>query len=132
MPLHADVLTAERSEQALTALRIACGVFFIPHALGKVLAREAAIGFLTRAGFRPAGVFLMLALGIELALAALLVTGLAAPLPAWFGCLYLLVAAGAVIKVQKAWLWHVGGCEYAVFWAVCCGLSAYASKPINL
>lgn len=126
-PMHAAILTADRSHQALTVLRIACGVFLVPHALGKFLARDAAIGFLTRAGFRPVKAFVVPAAAIELALAALLTTGVGAPLPAWLACAYLLIAAAAVIRVEKAWLWHLGGCEYPVFWAMCCALAAYAA-----
>jgi hypothetical protein len=43
---------------------------------------------------------------------------------AWAACLYLLVAGAAVLKVAKKWLWHIGGCEFPIFWAICCGVVA--------
>ena len=34
---------------------------------------------------------------------------------------FLLVAAWAVWRYSKGkWLWHIGGFEYCLFWAICC------------
>jgi hypothetical protein len=43
---------------------------------------------------------------------------------AWASCVYLLIASAAVLKVTKKWLWHFGGCEYPLFWALCCAVLA--------
>lgn len=108
----------------LVALRIICGFFFIPHTLGKFTAKQAAFGFFEAAGFRPVALFAYTAMFVEAVLAILLILGLYVKPAAWFACVYLLVAAAAVIKVEKKWLWHIGGCEYTVFWALCCAIVA--------
>jgi putative oxidoreductase len=32
----------------------------------------------------------------------------------------LLIAAGATYRFNGKWLWHIGGIEYCVFWALAC------------
>lgn len=105
---------------ALVALRIICGFFFLPHIVGKFTSREAAAGFFHAAGFRPAMRFLYLAMAIEVTLATLLMTGLFLRTVACIAAIYLFIATAAVIKVEKKWLWHIGGCEYPLFWGICC------------
>ena len=109
---------------ALMLLRMLCGLFFIPHAIGKFTAREAALAFFHAAGFRPATVFRFIALAIEIALIALLLGGLWVRPVAAVAAVYLLIATAAVVKVQRQWLWQLGGCEYALFWGLCCVLVA--------
>lgn len=106
------------------ALRPLCGLFFLPHALGKFTAKQAAIGFFHKAGFRPAPLFAYAAMAIEVTLAGLLVSGTWVRPTAGIAALYLVVATLAVIKVEKKWLWHIGGCEYPLFWALCCAIVA--------
>ena len=108
----------------LVALRIMCGAFFVPHIIGKFTARQAAFGFFRVAGFRPVEVFVYTAMTLEAALATLLISGVAARPAAAVAAIYLFIAAAAVIKVEKKWLWHIGGCEYPVFWGLCCVLMA--------
>jgi hypothetical protein len=37
------------------------------------------------------------------------------------GCFHLLFAGYQVHKVTAGkWLWNIGGCEYCLFWAICC------------
>jgi putative oxidoreductase len=109
---------------ALVVLRTLCGFFFIPHAIGKFTAKNAAFGFFQAAGFRPAPLFAYLAMGLELILAALLLAGLWVRPTAWVAAIYLFIAAGAVIKVERKWLWHINGCEYPIFWGICCAIVA--------
>jgi putative oxidoreductase len=111
----------------LLALRVVCGFFFLPHALGKFTAREAARGFFRAAGFKPEALFAYVAMVIEVSLATLLIVGVAVHWAAMAAALYLAVAALAVIKVEKKWLWHIGGCEYSVFWGSCCAILAAAT-----
>lgn len=109
---------------ALVALRIICGFFFIPHAIGKFTARDAAFGFFQAAGFRPAPLFAYVAMALELVLATLLLAGWWVRLSAAVASIYLFIAAAAVIKVERKWLWHVDGCEYPIFWGICCAIVA--------
>ncbi|MDP9083686.1 MAG: DoxX family protein [Pseudomonadota bacterium] len=109
---------------AVDALRLICGFFFLPHAVGKFTAKEASFGFFRAAGFRPAPLFAYAAMLIEVMLAGLLLSGTLVRPTAWTAAIYLLVATLAVIKVEKKWLWHIGGCEFPFFWALCCAIVA--------
>src|ERR1700676_540995 len=109
---------------AIGAVRLICGFFFIPHAIGKFTAKEAAFGFFQTAGFRPAPLFGYAAMVIEVTLAGLLLSGTWVRPAAWVAVIYLIVATLAVIKVEKKWLWHIGGCEDPFFWALCCATVA--------
>jgi len=107
-------------------LRIMCGLFFFPHVIGKISQRQAAIDFFTVVGFRPVGLFVNIALILDLLLGVGLITGQLQKYIPWIAMVYLLICAAAVIRVERKWLWHIGGCEYPVFWAICCGLVGYA------
>jgi len=109
-------------------LRFICGFFFIPHSIGKFSAREASLSFFRTAGMKPAEAWRWAAMIIEIILAILLILGVYLNIVAWIACVYLLIAGVAVIKVTKKWLWHIGGCEYPIFWAICCAVVA-ASTP---
>jgi putative oxidoreductase len=105
-------------------LRFICGFFFIPHTVGKFTAKEAAFGFFRAAGFKPVAPFAYTAMSIEIVLTVLLIAGFFVRPAAWVACGYLLVCSAAVFKVQKKWLWHIGGCEFPLFWGICCGIVA--------
>ena len=61
---------------------------------------------------------------LELVLAALLLGGWYLRPVAWVAAIYLFIAAAAVIKVERKWLWHISGCEYPIFWGLCCAIVA--------
>jgi putative oxidoreductase len=109
---------------ALVVLRFICGFFFIPHSIGKFTARSAAHGFFHAAGFRPAPLFAYVALSLEVALAILLMAGWWVRPAATIAAIYLFIATLAVIRVERKWLWHIGGCEYPLFWGICCAIVA--------
>ena len=106
-------------------LRIICGLFFIPHVIGKITARDASVNFFTIAGFRNPQFWSYLAMVIEIILAISLVLGILTLFTAYLASLYLLVAAAANFKVSRKWLWHIGGSEWPVFWAICCAIVGY-------
>jgi len=106
-------------------LRILCGVFLVPHVVGKLSAREASVAFFRMAGWNPAQFWSYAALAIEIVLAACLILGLAMTYAAYLACLYLLVAAATNFDVSRKWLWHIGGSEWPVFWALCCAIVGY-------
>jgi putative oxidoreductase len=109
---------------ALVALRTICGFFFIPHAIGKFTAKAAAFGFFQAAGFKPVPLFVYTAMVLEVVLATLLMAGVFVRPIACIASIYLFIAAAAVIKVDKKWLWHISGCEYPIFWGICCAIVA--------
>jgi putative oxidoreductase len=106
-------------------LRIICGLFFIPHGVGKFTARAASIGFFTAAGFKPPALWAYSAMVIETLLGLMLILGLLTRPAAYLSALYLLIAAIANYKVSRKWLWHIGGSEWPVFWAICCAIVGY-------
>jgi len=104
-------------------VRIICGLFFIPHIYAKFFVPEA-LGFFVAAKFKPPAFWLYTACVIEIIVAAGLILGI---YPVYFGALgalHLAVAAVAVYRVTGKWLWNIGGCEYPLFWAVCCAAVA--------
>jgi uncharacterized membrane protein YphA (DoxX/SURF4 family) len=105
-------------------LRFICAFFFIPHIVGKFTAREASEGFFRAAGLKPPGTWVWLAMLSEIVLVVLLLANFKIYIVAWLACAYLGVAAIAVFKVSKRWLWHIGGGEFPLFWGICCGVLA--------
>jgi putative oxidoreductase len=62
---------------------------------------------------------------IEVVLATALIFGIFTVYAGWIAALHLLVATVAVYKVTDGkWLWNIGGCEYPLFWAICCAVVA--------
>jgi putative oxidoreductase len=101
-------------------LRVICGAFFIPHIYAKFFVPEA-LGFFVAAKFRPPAFWMYVACVIELVLAVGLILGILTTYVAAVAAIHLGVAAAAVYRVSGGkWLWNIGGCEYCVFWAICC------------
>ena len=106
-------------------LRVLCGAFFIPHVVGKITARQASVAFFKLAGFNPPQFWSYAAMALEIVLAGCLVFGILTVYAAYLACLYLLVAAAANFSVSGKWLWHIGGSEWPVFWALSCAIVGY-------
>lgn len=100
-------------------LRIICGLFFIPHIIGKITV-PATLKFFTDAGFKPPAFWMYLAGAIETVLCVTLVFGVYTQYFAFIGFIHLLVAAAATYKLTKCWIWVIGGVEFCIFWAICC------------
>lgn len=102
-------------------LRVACGAFFVPHAIGKIAEREFTLGFFVKAGFPRPEWWLTAALAIESMVAACLVLDIATRAAAIVAASFLAVAAVATWRVSgRRWYWNFGGPEYCVFWALAC------------
>jgi putative oxidoreductase len=100
-------------------LRIICGLFFIPHIIGKITV-PATLKFFTDVGFKPPAFWMYLAGAIEVVLCITLVFGIYTQYFAFIGFIHLLVAAAATYKLTKCWIWVIGGIEFCIFWAICC------------
>ena len=101
-------------------LRIICGLFFIPHIYAKFFVPEA-LGFFVAAKFKPPATWMYAACVIEIVCATGLIFGILTAYAGALAFIHLLVAGAAVWKVTEGkWLWNIGGCEYCVFWAICC------------
>lgn len=109
---------------AFTLLRVICGVWFVPHAIGKAFNVGRASQTFEKAGFRPGRLFVILTLTLEVIAAVLLVTGLYARVGAALAVIVLLGAAYAVVRINGLnWRWQKQGPEYMLFWAIACILS---------
>jgi putative oxidoreductase len=108
-------------------LRILCGVWFIPHVMGKILNFEAAAAStFTRAGFRPARIFVAATIVLEIAAGLGLVLGIQPKIAAALAVVVLGGAAYAVVKINGFnWRWQKQGPEYMIFWAAACVLSVW-------
>jgi putative oxidoreductase len=104
-------------------VRIICGLFFIPHIYAKFFVPEA-LGFFVAAKFKPPAFWLYTACVIEIIVAIGLILGIYPVYFAALGTIHLAVATVAVYRVTGKWLWNIGGCEYPLFWAVCCAAVA--------
>lgn len=109
-------------------LRILCGVWFIPHVIGKVRNFEAAAAnTFSKAGFHPARLFVALTIVLEITAASGLVLGIQPKIAAGCAVLVLMGAAFAVVKINGPnWRWQKQGPEYMVFWSAACVLSVWA------
>jgi putative oxidoreductase len=100
-------------------LRIICGAFFIPHIYAKFFVPEA-LGFFVAAKFKPPAFWMYLSCVIEIGLAIGLIMGIYPTYVGAVAAIHLAVATIAVYRVTGKWLWNIGGCEYPLFWAICC------------
>jgi putative oxidoreductase len=109
---------------ALTLLRVLCGIWFAPHALGKARSIERASQTFAKAGLRPGRLFVVLTICLEMLAGAGLVLGFQPRLAAALAVLVLLGAAYAVIRINGwNWRWQKQGPEYMIFWAAACVLA---------
>ena len=124
------MLSGMTLSEPVVLLRIACGLFFLPHVLGKVLPPHPALGFFKAANFPRPNVVMWMAAFVETAICVCLVLGIQTRIAALLGAAVLFVAAVAVVKVsQGKWLWNLGGTEYPVFWALICLYLAAVTGP---
>lgn len=111
-------------------LRLMCGAFFLPHCVSKIWRPQGAMAFFTAAGLRPAKLFRFTAIALEMLCSAGLLLNVYARQAALAAAVFLLIATVAVIKVSRGkWLWNLGGCEFAVFWMLCCLIVAIGPQP---
>ena len=78
---------------ARTAVRIVCGLFFLPHTIAKLRNIERAAGFFNKAGLRPPRFFVVLTAILEVIAAFGLISGLYPRIGATIAAGILLVAA---------------------------------------
>ena len=104
---------------AFDLLRMVCALFFIPHIVGKIT-EPKALELFGAFGFRPPKLWRRIALAIEVAMAIAVFFAIHTRVAAAVAAIFLLVAAGATYRHNGKWLWHIGGAEYCVFWALAC------------
>lgn len=108
----------------LTVLRVLCGLWFVPHCLGKLRHIGPASQTFAKAGLRPAVPFVWLTIALEVLAGIGLVTGVYARPAAALAVVVLLGASYAMVKLHGwHWRWQKLGPEFMVFWSVACVLS---------
>ncbi|WP_394888588.1 DoxX family protein [Mesorhizobium sp. AaZ16] len=110
--------------EPMAVLRILCGVWFLPHCMGKMRNIGPASVTFAKAGFHPARLFVITTIVVELVAGAGLVLNIYPRLAAALAVWVLLGASYAVIKINGwNWRWQKQGPEFMVFWAAVCVLS---------
>jgi putative oxidoreductase len=105
----------------LNILRIACGLFFIPHLIVKFRNQDFVKDFMSKVGLKPPIAWLYAAFVIETIVTIGLVLNLYTRYAAVLAGAFLLVASWASWKISNGkWIWNFGGAEYPLFWAICC------------
>jgi putative oxidoreductase len=105
-------------------IRIACGVFYLPHVAGKFAAfgvlNPPIVKFFAAAGLSPPEVWVYIAAVSELSVAIALTLGICTRF-ASLGSAALMAVAVYSLQVVKGfgWTWNTGGYEYPVFWGIC-------------
>jgi putative oxidoreductase len=112
-------LPFEFALDARTAVRIACGAFFLPHTIAKLRYIDRASVLFDKVGFRPARLFVLLTTAMELIAAFGLISGLYPRVASVIAAMVLLGAAYAIARNHGLmWRWQHPGIEYMLFWAV--------------
>lgn len=106
---------------AATLLRWTVGGFMIPHGLAKFGLmggkREFEIQAFNALGLRPGEVWSIVSGIAQIGLGLLLVFGFFTQVAGAAAAAFMVAAA--VLGLRKnGWYWHVGGMEYAYFWAL--------------
>jgi putative oxidoreductase len=111
---------------ARTAVRIVCGVFFLPHTIAKLRDIDHASVLFDKVGFRPPRPFVVLTTVMELIAAFGLISGLYPRVAAVVAATVLLGAAYAIARNHTLmWRWQHPGIEYMLFWAIVCLLVGF-------
>ena len=83
------------------------------------------LGFFTATELPRPALFMYVAFVVEVIAGVALVLGMWTQVAAWVAAAFLFAATLATLKVSKGnWFWMVGGCEYPLFWALCCVIVA--------
>jgi putative oxidoreductase len=111
----------------LDVLRAACGLWFIPHLIGKFTGRQSALDFFDKIGFRPPQMWLYAAIAIETVVMLGLVFDVQTRAAALLGASFLVVAAYGLYQFTDGdQPTKLGMTRYPLLWAICCGVIAMA------
>lgn len=106
---------------ARTAVRVLCGVFFLPHTIAKLRNIDRASLLFDKVGFRPPRFFVVLTTGLEIVAAFGLISSLYPRVAAVIAAIILIGASYAIARAHTLnWRWQHPGIEYMLFWASVC------------
>ncbi len=110
--------------EPMAILRVLCGIWFIPHCVGKIRHVGPASTTFARAGFHPARLFVIVTIVVELIAGTGMVFNIFPRLAAGMAVAVLLGASYAVLKINGLnWRWQKQGPEFMMFWSMACVLS---------
>ena len=115
--MNAAFLNFDLSNGAVL-LRLICSLFLLPHIWFKIVGSPPpALGFFEKAGFKPAALYMRLAVVVEVLAGLALFFGFYPQWAALFVAGILVVASIAVCFHNRSlkWMWNLGGMEYTVF-----------------
>lgn len=108
----------------LAVLRVLCGIWFIPHCIGKLRNIGPASQTFAKAGLRPPQAFVILTIVLEVLAGLGMALNVQPRLAAALAVVVLAGASYAVLKINGFnWRWQKQGPEYMLFWATACALS---------
>jgi putative oxidoreductase len=108
----------------LAVLRVLCGLWFIPHCVGKIRNVGPASQTFAKAGLRPGRLFVILTIALEVIAGLGLALNVQPRLAAALAVTVLIGASYAVLKINGFnWRWQKQGPEYMLFWSAACALS---------
>jgi putative oxidoreductase len=107
-----------------TVLRVLCGVWFLPHCIGKIRNLGPASQTFAKAGLHPARTFVALTIVVEVIAGLGLAFNIYPKVAAGLAAGVLAGASHAVLKINGFnWRWQKQGPEYMIFWAIAALLS---------
>jgi len=102
-------------------LRLICGLFLLPHFYAKASNLEFTYKLYTDFRLYPPKLWAFASMTMEVVCAIGMVFAIYTRYVAAVEAVFLCVAAWSVWRYsQGKYLWHAGGFEYCVFWAICC------------
>ena len=115
------VVFPDLAVDARTAIRVACGLFFLPHTFAKLRNVDRASILFDKVGLRPPRFFVVFTAAMEVVAAFGLATGLYPRVAALIAATVLVVASYAIARNHGLmWRWQHPGIEYMLFWAIIC------------
>jgi putative oxidoreductase len=115
------VVFPDLAVDARTAIRVACGLFFLPHTFAKLRNVDRASILFDKGGLRPPRLFVIFTAAMEIVAAFGLVSGLYPRVAALIAATVLVVASYAIARNHGLmWRWQHPGIEYMLFWAIIC------------
>jgi putative oxidoreductase len=101
----------------MDSVRVLCGLFYIPHVIGKITGYAGTVAFFAKAGFQPPAFFVLLAMVMEAACAIGLILGIGTKYLGVVSAGLMAVAAYAIVATRGlGWFWAGGGIEYLCLW----------------
>ena len=111
----------------LVALRVLCGLWFVPHCIGKLRNVDAAAtNSFSKAGLPQPHKLVVVTILTEIVAAIGLIFGVFERAAAGLAVLVLAGASYAVVRIHGVqWRWQNMGPEFMVFWAFACIISVW-------